>query len=169
MLAAAQQHVGRAGGPVRKILLATDLSPASASAAEQALELARRLDSGLLVVSVIEPGSLRLRGGIGARVDQIRERRQSTAASLVQRGRAAGIRVTFLVWEGDPGESIVEAAVAEQADLIIVGSHGRGAVGRLLVGSVSDHVVRHAPCPVLVVRGDKGRESHVEEPRIGLP
>ena len=42
--------------------------------------------------------------------------------------------------------------MAESADLIVVGSHGRGTVGRFLIGSVSDHVVRNAPCPVLVVR-----------------
>jgi nucleotide-binding universal stress UspA family protein len=47
----------------------------------------------------------------------------------------------------------VEASVAEAADLIVVGTHGRGRVGRLVLGSVSDHVVRHAPCPVLIVRG----------------
>jgi nucleotide-binding universal stress UspA family protein len=47
---------------------------------------------------------------------------------------------------------IVSAAEAEHADMIVVGSHGRGAVGRLFLGSVSEHVVRNAPCPVLVVR-----------------
>ena len=47
---------------------------------------------------------------------------------------------------------IVSAAEAERADMIVVGSHGRGAVGRLFLGSVSEHVVRNAPCPVLVVR-----------------
>jgi nucleotide-binding universal stress UspA family protein len=63
-----------------------------------------------------------------------------------------GITVSFLVWTGDPGESIVSAAEAESADLVVVGTHGRGTIGRLLLGSVSDHVVRNAPCPVLVVR-----------------
>ena len=63
-----------------------------------------------------------------------------------------GVAVEFLIWEGSPGESVVEAAASEQVDLVVVGSHGRGSMGRLLIGSVSDHVVRHAPCPVLVVR-----------------
>ena len=64
-----------------------------------------------------------------------------------------GVRVSFLVWEGEPGEAIVEAATSEQVDLIVVGSHGRSGMGRFLIGSVSDYVVRRAPCPVLVVRG----------------
>jgi nucleotide-binding universal stress UspA family protein len=141
--------------PVRKILLATDLSPTSGPATNEAFDVARRLGAHLLVVSVIDTSALRLPGGrFGARVDQIRERRQASAQELVQRGRREGIRVTFLVWEGDPGDSILEAARAEDADMVILGSHGRGPIGRLLLGSVSQHVVRHAHIPVVVVPRD---------------
>ncbi len=138
---------------IGKLLLATDLSPASATATDEAFELATRRRVPLLIVSVLDPGQLRLPGGrFGARVDQVRAQREQVAQDLVEQGRRAGIAVSFLVWEGDPGESIIEAARAEHADLIVVGSHGRGAVGRFLIGSVSDHVVRNASCPVLVVR-----------------
>jgi len=150
------RHVPR---PIGRILLATDLSAASAGAADEALELAARLDASLLAVSVIDPSQLRLPGGrFGQRVDQVRSAREAVAQELVARGRRMGVPVTFLIWEGEPGESIVDAAEAERADLIVVGSHGRGAVGRFLIGSVSDHVVRHAPCPVLVVRSGIARE-----------
>jgi nucleotide-binding universal stress UspA family protein len=74
------------------------------------------------------------------------------AQRLVARGQANGVPVTFLVWTGEPGESIVEAAVSEAVDVILVGAHNRGTIGRLLMGSVSDYVARHAPCPVLIVR-----------------
>jgi nucleotide-binding universal stress UspA family protein len=138
---------------VKKLLLATDLSEASASATDEAFELATRLDASLLVVSVIDPGSLLMPGGrFRVRIDQVRERREQLAQELVERGREAGVEVSFLIWTGDPGDMIVEAAEAEHADMILVGSHGRGAVGRLFLGSVSEHVVRNAPCPVLVVR-----------------
>jgi nucleotide-binding universal stress UspA family protein len=146
---------GPAGGEARfrKLLLATDLSDASSAATEHAFELATRLGASLLVVSVIDPGALQLPGGrFRARIDQVRERREVEAQGLVERGRAAGIEVSFLVWTGDPGDQIVSAAEAERVDLVLVGSHGRGAVGRLFQGSVSEHVVRHAPCAVLVVR-----------------
>ena len=136
-----------------KLLLATDLSEASAGATDEAFELARRLGAHLLVVSVIDPGTLLRPGGrASARMDQVRARRAQLAQTLVERGRTEGVAVSFLVWEGDPGNMIVEAAEAERADMVLVGSHGRGAVGRFFLGSVSDHVVRHAPCPVLVVR-----------------
>ena len=138
---------------MRKLLLATDLSEASASATDLAIELASSLGAALLVVSVIDPGSLLLPGGrFRARIDQVRERREQLAQALVERGRQLGIDVSFLVWTGDPGDQIVEAAEAEHVDMVVVGSHGRGAVGRLLLGSVSEHVVRNARCPVLVVR-----------------
>jgi nucleotide-binding universal stress UspA family protein len=147
------QVVERPGSHLKKLLLATDLTEASASATDEAFELASRLDAALLVVSVIDPGSLLMPGGrFRVRVDQVRERREQLAQELVERGRAAGIDVSFLIWTGDPGDMIIEAAEAEHADMILVGSHGRGAVGRLILGSVSEHVVRNAPCPVLVVR-----------------
>lgn len=87
-----------------------------------------------------------------ARMDQRRAEREAAAQQLVAHGRQAGLPVSFMVWEGEPGQSIVDAAAAEQVDLVVVGSHGRGAVGRLFIGSVSEFVVRNAPCPVLVVR-----------------
>jgi nucleotide-binding universal stress UspA family protein len=143
------------------LLLATDLSTASAAATAAAFDLAGRLGSSLLIVSVIDPGQLRLPGGrFGSRVDQIRAQQEAAAQELVGRGRRLGVSVAFLIWEGDPGESIIEAATAERVEMIVVGSHGRGGVGRALIGSVSDHVVRHASCPVLVVRQD------VEEGRV---
>jgi len=140
-------------GRFRTVVLATDLSATSEAATTAALELAGTLGARLLAVSVIDPGSLRLPGGrFRQRIDQVRGERERVAQSLVARGRSIGVAVDFLVWEGDPGESIIEAAMAENADMIVVGSHGRGTVGRFLIGSVSDHVVRNAPCPVLVVR-----------------
>jgi nucleotide-binding universal stress UspA family protein len=136
------------------VLLATDLSSTSAAAEDEALRLAARLHARLLAVSVIDPGTLRLPGGrFSARVDQIRDQREHAAQALVARSREGGVSCEFLVWEGDPGEAIVDAARAEQVDLIVLGSHGRHGVGRSIFGSVSDHVVRNAPCPVVVVRG----------------
>jgi nucleotide-binding universal stress UspA family protein len=136
----------------RKILLATDLSAASAPATDEAFAMARRLDAELLIVSVIDPTALRLPGGrFRVRVDQVRDERETLAQDLVGRGRGDGLRVTFLVWEGDPAESILEASDAEGAEVIVLGSHARGRIGRMLHGSVSQRVVRDARVPVVVV------------------
>jgi len=151
----------RPTGAIRRILLATDLSAASEGASAQALELAHDLGAELLIVSVIDAGSLRLPGNRPSlRVDQVRIGREASAQDLVARGRAMGVPVNFLIWEGDAGESIVEAARSEQVDLVVVGSHGRGSVGRFFIGSVSDYVVRHAASPVLVVRAREEALAH---------
>ena len=142
--------------PVRpgigRILLATDLSPASAGAADEAIQLARDLRAELLVVSVIDGVRTAAMDRLPDRMDQRRAAREMAAQALVVRGRRAGVRVSFLVWEGEPGPSIVEAAAAERVDLVVVGTRGRNRVERAVLGSVSDHVLRHAHCPVLVVR-----------------
>jgi len=135
---------------IRRILLATDLTDASSAATEQALELAAALRAGLLVVSVIDPGARRPGGGL--RVDQERALRESAMAELGERARAREVHAEFLIWTGNPGESVVDAAAAERADLIVVGTHGRRGLERAILGSVSDHVVRNAACPVMIVR-----------------
>ena len=144
-----------AGPPadIRRVLLGTDLSRTSELATDRAFDLAQRHEAELLVVSVIDPSDLHEQTrGLGTRWDQVRDRRHDAAQALVARGRSIGVTVSFLVWTGDPGESIISAAGAESVDLVVVGTHGRGTIGRLLLGSVSEYVVRNAPCPVLVVR-----------------
>lgn len=144
--------------PHCQIMLATDLGPASAAATDEAFRLAAALHAKLLVVSVIDPRTLQLPGGrFRSRIDQERGRLEAAAAELVLRGRRDQVPTSFLIWEGDPAESIIDAAQSEGADMIVVGSHGRGALGRALIGSVSDQVVRRAPCPILVVRTTVGR------------
>jgi nucleotide-binding universal stress UspA family protein len=136
------------------IVLATDGSPESVPASEQAIDLAIQVDARLLVVSVVASA----RQPSEAASDEItasdsRDSLSTKAQGIVQRARAAGADATYLVWEGEAGEAIVAAADSENADLIVVGSHGRSGVSRFLIGSVSDFVVRHAHCPVMVVRG----------------
>jgi nucleotide-binding universal stress UspA family protein len=139
---------------IETILLATDGSPASEGASDEAIDLAIQVGARLLVVSVLGASSK----PAGTSVDAAgpadsRDSLTNKAQALAQRAKAAGCDATFLVWDGDPGEAIVAAADSENADLIVVGSHGRSGVSRFLIGSVSDFVVRHAHCPVMVVRG----------------
>jgi nucleotide-binding universal stress UspA family protein len=134
-------------------MLATDLGPASRVAMDEAIALAVQLGARLLVTNVVDTGEAGKDGG--RRVDQVRAGSEAGAQEIVHEARSRGAEATFLVWEGDPGEAILNAAAAEGVDLIVVGSRGRSPVGRLLLGSVSDHIVRHADCPVLVVRADR--------------
>jgi nucleotide-binding universal stress UspA family protein len=143
------------GVRLETILLATDLSTASAAATEQAIELAVRLGARLLVVHVVS----QMQGLVPlsrARTVEDRESSALAAQSVVQRARTAGATATFLLWDGDAADGILAAADAEGADVIVVGTHHRTGVGRYLLGSVSDQVVHRAVCPVLVV---KSREA----------
>ena len=143
------------------ILLATDLSASAGPATEEALRLAQQLGAGLLIMSAIDPGAMRLPNGrYRRRVDQERQLREVAARVLVERGRAAGVTVSLLVWDGAPGESIVEVARSEAPDMVVVGSRARGVRSRIGMDSVSDYVIRHAPCPVLVVRSDVSKGPH---------
>lgn len=141
------------GAQIRTILLASDLTSASANAEDLAFELASRLDGTLLLVSVIDPRGLWLpTGGYRQRIDQAREARQIAAKGIMERGRHEGVSIRTLIWDGDPAEAIVEAAIAEDVDIIVVGSHQRRGVDRLVMGSVSEQVVRTSPVPVVVAR-----------------
>ena len=146
----------RAEANPRLLLVATDTSATSAGAERAGIELAARVGAGLILLSVIDPARLRLPGGLfHTRVDQVRSDRQASLAGIVVEARKRGVAALSLIWEGDPGAAVIEAADSENADLIVVGSHARGAVGRLLLGSVSSYVVGHSERPVVVIRPDQ--------------
>jgi nucleotide-binding universal stress UspA family protein len=141
------------GSRPRRILVATDGTTTSSAAEQAAIELAALEGATLIVLSVIDPSRLRLPGGLlVSRVDQVRAERERGLGRVIEHARRLGISAQFLIWQGDPGTVVLEAAEAEGADVLVVGSHDRGPVGRLLLGSVSSHVVSHAPMRVLVIR-----------------
>jgi nucleotide-binding universal stress UspA family protein len=152
----ADQHhapgpASRASGP---IVLGTEFGAVSAAAEHVAIALAREAGVPLVIVHGIDPGRLRLPGGrFHQRVDQARAARQADARAMIDRVRQAGVEPQLLIWDGDPATCIVDAARAEGAARIVVGSHGRGRLGRASAGSVSTTVAARADCPVDIVRG----------------
>lgn len=90
------------------------------------------------------------------RIEHVREEDMKEAQSLVEQAtkslRDAGYRVQTAIEEGEPRTAIIDYAEQVKADLIVVGSHGRRGLSRLLLGSVSEYVARHAPCSVEIVR-----------------
>ena len=164
---------------LKRVLVATDTCSTSAGAERAGIELSARLGASLILLSVIDPTRLRLPGGLfHTRVDQVRSDRESALVTVVTQARQLGIAAQFLIWEGDPGASVIEAAESEGADIIVIGSHARGPIGRLLLGSVSSYVVAHGRQPVIVIRPgqrlDDAWPIEVREPpvaaiEVGLP
>jgi nucleotide-binding universal stress UspA family protein len=142
---------------MKPIMLATDGSSTAAEAAKSAIELAGAFDAPLLIVSVwditYEPIGVGF-GPILPDIDRIgHEQAQKIVEEAAEPARAAGLDVELLTRRGRPVEQICTIAAERGARLIVVGSHGWGAVRRALFGSVSTGVLHHARQPVLVVPG----------------
>jgi nucleotide-binding universal stress UspA family protein len=143
-----------------KILLAVDDSKFSVAAAKALLGLALPAGTVVRVLHVLEPVTvhegLAMTGYSGVNLKGIlktgRESAQELVTKIAEQLRGEGLKVTTSVVRGDARGKIVDVASKWKADLIVIGSHGRGGLGRFLMGSVSSAVVRHAPCSVHVVR-----------------
>ncbi|HEY5171317.1 MAG TPA: universal stress protein [Acidimicrobiia bacterium] len=141
------------------VLIATDGSPSSIEAARKAGEILRAADHVTLVSVLTEiPGDDA--GGFEGSVysageqDQLWKQEMAEAGEEIER-TAAALTTTNIdkrIEVGDVSGNVCRVATELNVDVIVVGSHGRGGLSRILLGSVSEQVVRHAPCPVLVVR-----------------
>jgi nucleotide-binding universal stress UspA family protein len=141
-----------------KILLATDGSEKAGLAAQTAIDLAGKTGSELHVVHVpvLPPEALHIPLSLGTAAREELERRgRARLEELVGRLETSGGAVGGAHFRiGSPAAEIVAQAEELGAGLVVLGSRGLGAIRRALMGSVADSVVRHAPCPTLVVRGE---------------
>ena len=142
----------------RKILIAVDESAFAARAADVGFDLARSLGAEVALIHVADPSVVAYapEGGIPAN-ELITEAQQDGRRLLAAFSQRAAVQPPPLefIHVGKSGVEIVKAAKEWPADLIVIGSHGRGGVERLLLGSVAEAVTRRASCPVLVVRAEK--------------
>jgi universal stress protein A len=143
----------------RPILYATDFSEASRPAFAVALDSAKRDRAPLLLLHVVAPPVTVPRDGF-ARESACREIARAATAkldALVTQAKKAGVQATSLVQIGTPFDLIVRTARRRRAELVVIGTHGRTGLSRLLMGSVAERVVALAPCPVLTVRDQARR------------
>jgi len=140
-----------AAGVYRKIVVATDGSQGSARAVETAVELAKNSAAKLLAVCLARVNEYALLESEG--VDPQAEERCEVALSAATRiAQAAGVEIHIERVRGHPVDRILAIVEREQPDLLVVGTRGLSRSKRILMGSVSDAVSKHAPCAVLVVR-----------------
>ena len=144
---------------VKRMLCASDFSPASRPALRLAQELARALKAKLILFHAYEASVPIANGGYlppSVMQQMLTATRDAAAQSLKRLARSKqvkGGRISTLLAEGPAAAAIVRAAKRNRIDLVVMGTHGRTGVRRLLMGSVADRVIRTASCPVLVVGG----------------
>lgn len=136
------------------ILLAVDGSEHALNAARMASSLAKAMNSQTLRIVVaynpipVHLGDPYMQDAINARISETEEILQNS----VQAVGAVSAEILTEMIEGDPAETIIELAKTHNSDVIIMGSRGLGKLAGLLLGSTSQKVVSHAPCPVLIVK-----------------
>ncbi|HEX9102841.1 MAG TPA: universal stress protein [Polyangia bacterium] len=145
----------------RKILVATDFSPDAAQAITVATDLARACGSEIVLVHVCQmPAYSFANGAMYIPTPELVADilRDANRGLLGIKERIRDVAVETVRLEGDPAQEIVRLAGEREVDLIVMGTHGRRGIRRWLAGSVAEHVVRAASCPVLTVHAPA--ESH---------
>ena len=150
-----EQTTAAASAPFTTILVPLDGSPEASSALPYAMALATPGTELLLLTVVRDEG-----GSEAAR---------AALESIAERARVAGHDVRTEVSVGDPGGQILATAASSGAGIIVMASHGRGAVGRLIHGSVADRVAREAPVPTMVVRAQALPPGPIGITRLVVP
>jgi nucleotide-binding universal stress UspA family protein len=139
-----------------KLVVGIDLSQATETVVEKAAELARALSAKIWLLHVADPEPDFVGFDASPAYDRdVRSRtfhaEHSRLQAIANKLRLDGLDATALLVQGPTAATILQEAVKLAADMVIVGSHGRGAIHRLLVGSVSEEVLRKAGCPVLII------------------
>lgn len=149
---------------LRHVLCPTDFSEFSERALRHAVAIASTQRSALTIVHVF-PYAAPIGGGMPPALVQLlgpaaRQKLLDRLQAFAEPARAAGLSPQTILLEGDPAREIRRLAEALSADMLVLGTHGRRGLERFVLGSVTEQLVRRAPCPVLTV-------CHGESPELG--
>jgi len=139
----------------KKIIVAVDGSPISAAAFRAALQQALAWDAELHIVYVIETGlfkNIPADNTVEILYNMLQIEGQNVVENLIASGERAGITPNAHLKEGHVGQTILSLAKEIDADLVVLGSHGKSDIERFLLGSVTSFVIAHSPTSTLVVR-----------------
>jgi nucleotide-binding universal stress UspA family protein len=153
---------------VRNILMAVDFSPSSSGALAYATAIARRYGSRIYLAHVIRPDVYQLVSpeAMDTVLDQARHFAEQQMAKILVSGRLRGIPHQVLLGQGELWTIFSKLIEEHEIDLVVVGTHGRTGLEKMLIGSVAERVFRLAPCPVLTVgprvQGDVSDDAALE-------
>ncbi len=142
---------------LQPIVFATDFSPASKGALGKAIELARKEGAELIVAHVYEPPASLSHSGVADDLIEaeleatIRKDVEKQLAPVLAEVRAAGVKVRGEILAGHTAKELGLLADRNGAAMIVIGTHGRTGIKKLVMGSVASQVIATAPCPVLTV------------------
>lgn len=143
---------------LRRILVPVDFSQHAQHALIYGAEFARRFSAELFLLhvfqdlSLYQPDAVNVGPPVVPPIEELTQAARQGLERLVQSQNLKDLNVHCDVREGTPVEEIVEYATEKEIDLIVIGTHGRGWLAHVLLGSTAEKVVRKAPCPVLSVR-----------------
>ena len=151
---------------LKKILLPTDFSGCANYALPYAAAIARAAKAQIICVHVVEPvvPSVGYTGladpmPIADISEQLEDSAERQLPKLAECEECSGLNVEEVIVHGDAAAEIVRVAAEQDVDLIVISSHGRTGFGRIIFGSTAESVVRHANCPVLVVKPPPEEET----------
>jgi nucleotide-binding universal stress UspA family protein len=151
---------------IRSILFPTDFSECANYALSYASGFARDAGASIICVHVVETvvPTVGYSGvteplPMGDISEQLEESATRELPKIAQHDECSGLSVEQVIVHGDASSEIVRVARERKVDLIVIASHGRTGLGRMLFGSTAEQVVRHAPCPVLVVKPPQEESS----------
>jgi nucleotide-binding universal stress UspA family protein len=151
---------------VKSILLPTDFSECGNYALSYATSLARTFGASIIAVHVIETivptvgySGMTEPLPIADITEQLEDSAERELPRLAECEECAGLEIEELIVHGEAASEIVRVAKEREVDLVVISSHGRTGLGRMLFGSTAEAVVRHASCPVLVVKPPQAEEA----------
>ncbi|MEM6789696.1 MAG: universal stress protein [Myxococcota bacterium] len=160
---ASRSATGRTtASPPRRVIASTDFSSTARRGLDAAHQLARQLETETVVAHFVDDSVPALSVGAFPLEDLTERKRHAWDALSSLRAERFGDGADVATWvdvSSSPADALVRLATEREADLIVLSTHGRTGLASLLIGSVAERVIRHADCPVLAVRGRKGKEQ----------
>jgi nucleotide-binding universal stress UspA family protein len=164
------QQTAAAGLQLRRILLPTDFSGCANYALPYAAAIARATNATVICVNVVEPivpavgyTGMAEAMPIAEMSEQMEDSAERELPDVLSCEELRGLKVEEVIGHGDAAAEIVRVAEEHDVDLIVISSHGRTGLGRIIFGSTAEAVVRHATCPVLVVKPPPDEEEEESE------
>ena len=160
-----------AGVGIKSVLIASDFSEASRKPLHHALAIARHYGAKFYLVHVVSHLGYTIAGqeALYLAIERTRRDAQQLEKELLESGALAGLQYEFIVREGNVWEQLELVIRQKPMDAVVIGTHGRGSLGKLLLGSVAEQIFRHADCFVLTVGPGSHSDSLIERAEAVRP